>query len=141
MKKLTIRLISLLLAAMLILSACGKSAVPAVTAPPRPAEGETLELGEGEKEFDFEVTFSDGATGRYKIKTDADTVGEALQALGLIDGEEGPYGLYVKTVCGETVEYESDGCFWSFSVNGEYANTGVDVTEIENGASYAFSVE
>lgn len=141
MKKLTIRLIPLLLAALLLLSACGKSAAPAVTAPPRPAEGEVMRLGEGEKEFSFEITFGNGSVSAYEIKSDEETVGQALQALGLIEGEEGPYGLYVKTVGGETFEYENGGRFWAFYIDGEYAATGVDVTEIENGASYAFRVE
>ena len=141
MKKLT-RLIPLLLAVLLLLTACGKDKDDSAdnNGVPLPAEGETLQLGEGSKEFAFKITFTDGKTASYSIKTDEETVGEALQALGLIDGEEGPYGLYVTTVGGETVKYEDGGHFWSFYINGEYANTGVDVTEAENGASYAFIV-
>lgn len=143
MKRFTIKLIPLMLAALMLLSACGKKDKDGGgedNAVPIPAAGETLRLGEGEKEFPFSITFSDGSTARYSISTDEKTVGEALQGLGLIDGEEGPYGLYVTTVGGETVKYEDGGHFWSFYINGEYASTGVDVTEIEKGASYAFVV-
>lgn len=125
MKKLSARLIPLLLAILLLLSACGRSAAPAA----------------GEKKFTLEITFSDGSTSSQEISTDKPTVGEALQALGLIDGEEGPYGLYVMTVGGETVKYEDDGHYWSFYINGDYAPTGVDTTEVEDGATYAFKVE
>lgn len=124
MKKLPTRLLPLLLAALLLLSACGKDA---------PASGT--------KKFTLEITFSDGSTTSQEIETDRKTVGEALQALGLIDGEEGPYGLYITTVGGETVRYEDGGHYWSFYINGEYAATGVDVTEVEDGAAYAFKVE
>lgn len=137
MKKISSVLIPLLLAALLLLPACGKTAAPAAGAP----SGEVTQLGEGGKEFTFDITFSDGSVSSYSIKTDADTVGEALQALGLIDGEEGAYGLYVTTVGGETVKYEDGGHFWSFYINGEYAATGVDVTNIEPGAAYAFMVQ
>lgn len=142
MKKLTTRLIPLLLAVLLLLTACGKSKDAADSSGvPLPADGETLRLGEGEKEFAFEITFTDGHTAAYSIKTDEETVGGALQALGLIEGEDGPYGLYVTTVGGETVKYEDGGHFWSFYIDGEYANTGVDSTKVKDGASYAFMVE
>ena len=59
----------------------------------------------------------------------------------VIAGEDGQYGLYVKTVNGETVDYDKDGKYWAFYINGEYGMTGVDVTEIVEGDSYALKVE
>lgn len=103
--------------------------------------GEIQELGEGEKSFAFTVTDADGKETCFMIKTDKTIVGEALQELSLIDGEEGPYGLYVKTVNGSTYDYDADGKYWAFHVNGEYAPTGVDVTEIDESAVYSFRVE
>lgn len=102
---------------------------------------EVKELGEGEKSFAFTVTDADGKETCFMIKTDKTIVGEALQELGLIDGEEGAYGLYVKTVNGSTYDYDADGKYWAFYVNGEYAPTGVDVTEIDESAVYSFRVE
>lgn len=98
-------------------------------------------LGEGETQFDFTVTDLDGEETQFEIHTDKETVGEALQELGLIEGEEGDYGLYVKTVNGITVDYDKDGRYWAFYVNDEYAQTGVDSTEITEGDTYAFRVE
>ena len=69
------------------------------------------------------------------------SVGAALQELELIDGEEGQYGLYVTTVNGITVDYDKDGMYWAFYVNDEYAQTGVDATEIKEGDSYALKAE
>lgn len=99
------------------------------------------ELGEGEKSFTFTITDADGNETELKINTDKTLVGEALQELGLLAGEEGPYGLYVKTVNGITVDYDTDGKYWAFYIDGEYAPTGVDVTEIKEGATYSFKVE
>ena len=99
------------------------------------------ELGEGSKEFALTVTDKDGNETQFEIHTDKEMVGEALQELNLIDGEEGEYGLYVKTVNGITADYDADGVYWAFYVNGEYATSGVDVTQITEGDSYALKVE
>ena len=78
---------------------------------------------------------------KYLIKTDEPQVGTALQNLNLIDGEQGDYGLYVKTVNGVTLDYNTDGMYWAFYVNGEYAMTGVDKTDVQSGATYEFKAE
>ncbi len=102
---------------------------------------EATVLGEGEKQFSFNVVDADGNETAFVINTDAKTVGEALSALKLIDGEESTYGLYVKTVNGITADYDTDGTYWAFYINGEYAMTGVDSTDVENGSTYTFKVE
>ena len=106
-----------------------------------PEVTEVVELGEGETEFTFTVTDVEGAESCFLINTDETIVGEALEELGLIEGEPGPYGLYVNTVNGITVDYDTDGKYWAFYTNGEYATGGVDATEIEEGVVYSFKVE
>lgn len=98
-------------------------------------------LGEGETRFDFTVVDQEGQETLFEIHTDKETVGEALQDVGLIEGEEGDYGLYVKTVNGITADYDKDGVYWAFYVNDEYAAEGVDSTKITEGDTYAFKVE
>lgn len=98
-------------------------------------------LGEGATVFSFAVVDADGNQTDFEIHTDAATVGDALSELGLIEGEDSEYGLYVKTVNGITVDYDTDGKYWAFYVDDAYAQTGVDTTEITDGASYAFRVE
>ena len=61
--------------------------------------------------------------------------------MGLIAGEDSDYGLYVKTVNGVTVDYDTDGKYWAFYVDGEYAATDVDSTDITAGATYTFKAE
>ena len=98
-------------------------------------------LGEGSTSFRFLVVDGEGNEASCTVNTDEKMVGAALLALDVIAGDESEYGLYVKTVNGITVDYDTDGKYWAFYVNDEYAMTGVDATEIEAGASYAFKVE
>ena len=37
--------------------------------------------------------------------------------------------------------YDKDGKYWAFYVDGEYAATGVDSTDITAGATYTFKAE
>ncbi|MBQ3497661.1 MAG: DUF4430 domain-containing protein [Clostridia bacterium] len=92
-------------------------------------------------EFKFSVIDADGKTTDFTVTTDKKTVGEALQDEGLISGEEGQYGLYVKTVNGITLDYDKDGMYWAFYINDEMAPTGVDMTEIKPGEVYSFKAE
>ncbi len=106
-----------------------------------PATDDGTTLGEGEKSFTFCVTDDAGKEKTYQIRTDADTVGEALIDLGLIEGEADDYGLYVKKVDGLTADYDTSGTYWAFYINGEYALSGVDQTPIVDGEIYSFRVE
>ena len=90
------------------------------------------------KTFTFVAKFVDGTSKTYTVETTKKTVGEALIDEGLIAGEDGPYGLYVKTVDGVTLDYDTDGMYWAFYANGQYATAGVDKTDIVDGATYSF---
>lgn len=102
---------------------------------------EITQIGSGEKSFEFEVVDADNNSTAFKIFTDEETVGEALEKLGIISGEEGDYGLYVKAVNGITADYDTDGTYWAFYSEGAYSQTGVDKTPITDGAHYAFKIE
>lgn len=98
-------------------------------------------LGKGNTTFYFTVVDRQGKEKKFEIYTDKKTVGDALSELKLIDGEEGDYGLYVITVNGITVDYDKDGSYWAFYIGDDYAQTGVDSTEIKDGESYSFKVQ
>ena len=98
-------------------------------------------LGTGSTEFSLTVVNQEGSETPFEIHTDKETVGDALLELGLIDGEQSEYGLYVKTVNGITADYDKDGIYWAFYINGEYASSGVDSTMITEGEIYSFKVE
>ncbi len=98
-------------------------------------------MATGATAITVEVQGADGKSVPFPVNTDEETVGAALLKLGVIAGEDSDYGLYVKTVNGETADYEKDGAYWAFYVNGEYAMTGVDYTAPEAGTTYGFHVE
>ena len=105
------------------------------------AKDEVEVLGEGKTMFLFTVVDKDGNETNFEIHTDKEIVGEALLDLELIAGDDGEFGLYVKTVNGITADYDVDQTYWAFYVDGEYAMSGVDATTIEDGMTYAFKVE
>ena len=136
----------LITATALCMSGCNDNATPstdgdaAVTTTTAAPTGATV-LGEGATVFHFTVVDKDGNETAFEIHTDKETVGDALLEHNLIAGDDSEYGLYVKTVNGITADYDADGTYWAFYVNGEYAMSGVDTTTIEAGATYAFKVE
>lgn len=103
------------------------------------ADGATV--GEGKTAFTVEVVQLDGTSIKFTVNTDKATVGEALMDLGIVAGDTTEYGLYIKTVNGVTLDYDADGAYWAFYINGEYASTGVDSTNIEAGATYTLKGE
>ncbi|MBQ3559598.1 MAG: DUF4430 domain-containing protein [Agathobacter sp.] len=105
------------------------------------AQTDAKVLGEGKTVFAFVVVDGEGNEHTFEIHTDKTTVGAALLEVKLIEGEDGPYGLYVKSVNGITADYDVDGTYWAFYINDEMAMTGVDATDVEAGATYSFKVE
>lgn len=98
-------------------------------------------LGEGAISFSLTVIDADGKEISATVFTDKKIVGEALLELGIIAGEDSDYGLYIKTVNGETLDYNTDGKYWAFYIDDEYAMTGIDNTEIVEGTSYCLKAE
>ena len=93
------------------------------------------EFGKGAKTIEVEVKVEEQSV-TFTIHTDKEMLGEVLMEHGLIEGEDGPYGLYVKKVNGMTADYDVNQRYGSFSKNGEGLMTGVDMTAVEDGAHY-----
>ena len=94
---------------------------------------------EGKKSFTLEVILTDGSSTEHKVSTDAEFVGEALLAEGLIAGSTGEYGLFVTTVNGVTADSTNQE-WWCLTKGGEAVMTGVDMTPVEDGAAYEFTL-
>ena len=149
------KLISLLLCLAMVLSLACFASAEAVEATDEPTEAaeilwdenhETIllkmgaEYGEGAKTFTLVTNHLNQVT-ICTVHTDEQTVGAALAELGIVAGEDSEFGLYVKTVNNVTADYDTDGSYWAFYLDGEYASTGVDATEINEDAVYTFQVE
>lgn len=96
------------------------------------------ELGAGATTLTVEVKAEDRQI-TFTIHTDKKIVGEALMEHGLLEGEDGQYGLFVKRVNGIVADYDVDQTYWGFFIDGEYAMTGVDGTNIEEGVTYCLA--
>lgn len=141
MKKLR-KIMAFLLALVMALAlcACAKTdPAPAGKTTVGVKDGETV--GQGATAFSVEVKDAEGKTTKFTVQTDEKTVGAALQKLNIIAGEASDYGLYIKEVTGITADYDKDGTYWAFYIDGQYALTGVDLTDVKAGAAYTFAVE
>ncbi len=96
---------------------------------------EAATFGDGDKEVSVKVVAGENEV-LFTLFSDKDNLGDALVEHGLIDGEDGPYGLYVKSVNGIVADYDIDKTYWSLSKNGEYMTTGVSETPFEDGDSF-----
>ena len=93
----------------------------------------------GAKTLAIEVVHADGSKKELTVHTDAENLRAALESEGLIAGEESEYGLFVKTVDGETAD-DSKQQWWAVSKDGQMLDTGVDTTMISDGEHYEFTL-
>lgn len=90
----------------------------------------------GEKNVTVAVVHSDGERTEFHYSTEQEYLGELLKAEGLIEGEEGEFGLFVKTVDGEAVDFNRDQSWWKLTCNGKDAETGADSVVLRDGDVY-----
>ena len=135
MKTIT-KIILMLLAAMML---CGTLAACADVEKTGAWEEATYtadkEFGKGAKTVTVLVTAEEQSL-TFTLHTDKKTLGEVLLEHGLIEGEEGAFGLYVKKVNGILADYDVDQTYWSFTKGGELMMVGVDSAEIADGEQY-----
>lgn len=94
----------------------------------------------GEKTVTLKIVHGDQTTKTVELHTSAEYLGEALdEEEGLVDGEEGPYGLYIKTVDGETAS-DADRTWWCITKAGAELPTSADLTPIADGDRYELTL-
>lgn len=130
---------ALLLCMTLLLSACGsREVLPEVWEDATYTEDTTM--GEGSKKVDVYVTAADKSV-KLTVKTDEEKLGAALLELGIIEGDMGEFGIYIKVVNGMTADYGVDASWWGFNKvlpdgTRETMMTGVDGVTISDGEAY-----
>ena len=95
------------------------------------------ETVEGGKTITVTVVHKDGTEKVFEYATDAEYLGDLIVAEGLVNGEEGPYGLYFDTVDGETASWDADQSYWSILIGEEYATVGADGIVLTDGGEYS----
>lgn len=91
----------------------------------------------GDKTITVEVVYADETSNTFTYETDAAYLGEVLLENDLVEGEEGPYGLYITVVDGEEAVYEETGTYWALYEGDAYAQQSADQTPIEDGDVFA----
>lgn len=103
------------------------------------ASGESAVSQVAVKEITVKVVHGDGSEKEFPISTEAETLGDALMAEGLVEGEESSYGLFITTVDGETAD-DSNQEWWCLTKGGEMWNYGADSTELSDGDTYELTL-
>lgn len=90
---------------------------------------------EGSKSVTIEVIDAENKKVTYNVDTDAEYLRQAMdEADGLTySGTESEYGVMVDTVNGVRADYTLDSAYWSFLVNGQYSNYGIDTQPVKDG--------
>lgn len=95
------------------------------------------QVQEGSKTFVVEIVHADGSAKEFTCHTDEEYLGPVLVAEGLIEGEEGPYGLYITAADGETAEGNQ---WWCVTRDGQMVETGVDATPVADGDHFELTM-
>lgn len=93
----------------------------------------------GEKDLTIQVVHGDGTKKEYMVTTTAKYLAEVLLEQELARGSQGPYGLYIQTVDGETAD-EANQEWWCITRGGESVMTGADETPVADDERYELTL-
>ena len=93
---------------------------------------------DGTKDITIEVIDNEEDSILYEVNTDAEYLQGAMEdAEGLtFSGTDGEFGLMIDTVNDLRADYEKDGAYWSFNINGEYCNYGISEQPVTDGDAF-----
>ena len=83
----------------------------------------------GEKTITVQVLHKGGEERVFTLETGEAYLGAVLTAEGVVEDNQGPYGLYMLTVDGETVD-EGAQEWWKLTKGGEMVNSSADSTPL-----------
>ena len=100
--------------------------------PPLTNEDKTITINVYNKESE-EIYIND-------ITTDSNYLIEVIEEEKelKVKTEDGAYGAYITSIMG--IE-QGDNFYWTYYIDGGYADTGVSNCKIENGKTYTFKIE
>lgn len=94
---------------------------------------------QGGKTITVNVEHLEGEDKTFTHSTDQEYLRGALEEMGIVEGEESTYGMWVTAVDGETAD-ESKQQWWGYTVNGEFSSYGVDSQVIADGDVFTFTL-
>ena len=90
----------------------------------------------GGKTITVNVVHKDGTEKAFTYETQEEYLGPCLLSEGLVEGENGSFGLMITTVDGETADWNVDKSYWALFIGEEYATTGADTTPVNDGDTF-----
>lgn len=94
----------------------------------------------GEKTLTVTVVHGDKSEEQFTYHTKEAYLGPVITNSGLVEGENGDYGLFIKAVDGETAD-DSKQQWWCITKGGETVNASADQTPIEDGDQFELTLK
>jgi hypothetical protein len=91
----------------------------------------------GDKKITVKVVHKDKTEKVFTYETNEEYLGPVLSGAGLLQGDEGPYGLMIHTVDGEKADWNVDQSYWAVYQGEEYATVGIDQMVIQDGDTFS----
>lgn len=91
----------------------------------------------GSKTITVEVVHKDESKKTFTYTTEEEYLDKVLVGEGLVEDNQGEYGLFIQVVDGEKADYDVDGGYWCIERNGERATTGASEIPVIDGDAYA----
>lgn len=89
------------------------------------------------KTITVEVVHKDNSTKTFTYTTQEEYLAGVLVGEGLVEDNQGSFGLYILVVDGERADYEQDGAYWALLKDGEATTTGASETPVNDGDSFS----
>lgn len=97
------------------------------------------EAVEGRKTVTVRVIHKDQSEKSFEVTTEKEYLGEILREEGIVEGEDGPYGMYILSADGEAAD-EANQEWWCITKGGEQVNTSADRTPVMDGEGYELTL-
>ena len=95
---------------------------------------------EGQKTITVAVVHGDGSEKEFEYETTKEYLGEVLKDEGLVEGEEGDYGLFITSVDGEEANSANEE-WWCLTIDYKEWMYGIDQTPVTDGGHYELTLK
>lgn len=97
------------------------------------------ETAEGEKNITVTVVHGDASEKVFEYHTDEEYLAPVIISDGLVEGDEGEFGLFITTVDGETAD-DANEEWWCITQDGEPAQTSASELVIKDGDKFELTL-
>lgn len=94
----------------------------------------------GEKNIAVTVIHGDKTEKTFTYQTDAEYLGTVLEENGLVQGEDGDYGLFITEADGESADASLQQ-WWCITKGGETVNTSADQTPVQDNDKFELTLK